>query len=448
MPGQPNILFFFTDQQRWDTCGCYGNPMGLTPNLDRLAAEGVKFEYAFTNQPVCGPARALLQTGKYATQTGCHRNGIALGEDETTIARQFSAAGYEVGYIGKWHLASNNRLGDDEKFVDRGVPERRRGGYKDFWLAADLLEFSSHPDGGTIWDGEGNPVEFEGYRVDTQTDWVLDYLRTRDGKRPWFLFLSYLEPHHQNDMNRYVAPPGYAEKYKDCVVPGDLQDLDGDWREQLPDYYGIVADIDENLGRIRDELERTGQLDNTVIVFTTDHGSHFRTRNSEYKRACHDGCLRIPMVLWGPNLKKGKKVEELVSLIDLPPTLMELGGAEIPPTMAGRSLLPLVRDESTDWPDDVYVEISEAGVGRAVRTHRWTYCVECMTEKAALAGTSDAYREAYLYDNDADPHQHNNLIADADYEEIRQTLKQRLLDHMEDVEGKRAEILPPNGDGQ
>jgi arylsulfatase A-like enzyme len=108
---KPNIIFFFSDQQRWDTLGCYGQKLPLTPNLDRMAAEGVRFEFAFTCQPVCGPARSCLQTGKYATQTGCFRNNIGLPTDEKTIAHWLSDGGYEVGYLGKWHLASTG-LGD------------------------------------------------------------------------------------------------------------------------------------------------------------------------------------------------------------------------------------------------------------------------------------------------------------------------------------------------
>ncbi len=148
LKGKPNILFIFSDQQRWDSVECYGSPLfkGLTPNLDKLASEGVCFEHAFTCQPVCGPTRAVLQTGKYATEVGCFRNNIALPENETTLAHWLSKAGYEVGYLGKWHLASS--VGAENNFRSRAVPPRLRGGYKDFWLASDVLEFTSHGYGG------------------------------------------------------------------------------------------------------------------------------------------------------------------------------------------------------------------------------------------------------------------------------------------------------------
>ena len=132
---KPNVIVFFTDQQRFDTTGVHGNPLSLTPNFDRLAARGTHVTHAFTPQPVCGPSRACMQTGKYATTTGCFRNGIPLPENETTLAGYFKGAGYETAYIGKWHLA------DSEKYVG-AVPEEARGGY-DTWLAANLLEFVS-----------------------------------------------------------------------------------------------------------------------------------------------------------------------------------------------------------------------------------------------------------------------------------------------------------------
>ncbi|MCK4294131.1 MAG: sulfatase-like hydrolase/transferase [Planctomycetes bacterium] len=155
---RPNIVFIFSDQQRWDTVGCYGSPLfeKLTVNLDRLARKGVRFENSFTCQPVCGPARSSLQTGKWATETGCYRNGIALPGDEKTIAHWLGEAGYEVGYLGKWHLASTSGVaGHNVDYRTKAIPSERRGGYRDFWLAADVLEFTSHSYDGHMFDGRG-----------------------------------------------------------------------------------------------------------------------------------------------------------------------------------------------------------------------------------------------------------------------------------------------------
>ena len=182
-PDRPNVIVFFTDQQRWDTTGVHGNPLGLTPIFDQMARRGTHFVNAFTCQSVCAPARASLQTGLYATQTGVFRNGLALRPDAITLAHCFREADYDTAYIGKWHLAS-----------EEPVPAEQQGGYQ-HWLAANILEFISEPYRTVMYDKEGGPVRLPGYRVDALTDAAIRYI---DGhqSRPFYLFLSFLEPHH------------------------------------------------------------------------------------------------------------------------------------------------------------------------------------------------------------------------------------------------------------
>lgn len=429
---KPNIIVFFTDQQRWDTVGCYGNPVNLTPNLDALAAKGIRFENAFTVQPVCGPARSCLMTGKYATTTGCYRNGIPLPQDEKTIANYLKDEGYEVAYIGKWHLAST---------VTEPVPIEKRGGFTDYWLASDVLEFTSHPYGGKMFDKDNNPVEFTNYRADALTDFALNYLRTRSGKKPFFLFLSYLEPHFQNDMNRFVAPDGYAERYKDAPVPKDLAGKNGDWKENLADYYGMCKNLDENLGRIIEELKTLGIDDNTVLIFTSDHGCHFRTRNGEYKRSCHESSIRIPMVIYGPGFEGGKVIDELVTLIDLTATLLDIGGASIPDDMQGRTMIPLIKGTISDWPQEIFIQISESQVGRALRTKHWKYCVDAPDKNGWTDSCSDVYVEQYLYNLDTDPYEQNNLVSDPAYRDICKQMADILKKRMVAAGEKEPKIL-------
>jgi uncharacterized sulfatase len=436
---QPNILFFFTDQQRWDTCGCYGQPLEITPNLDRMAAEGVRFEHAFTCQPVCGPARSCLQTGKYATETGCFTNNIALPLDERTIAHRLSDAGYEVGYLGKWHLAST---GEAENFRERAVPPERRGGYQDYWLASDVLEFTSHGYDGHLFDADMRQVDFTGYRVDAQTDFALDYLRTRDGRRPFFLFLSYIEPHFQNDHKHFEGPIGSKQRFKDFPVPGDLEGTGGDWREEYPDYLGCCAALDVGLGRIRAELERLRLADNTLILFTSDHGCHFRTRNGEYKRSCHEDSIRVPMVACGPGFTGGKTVDGLASLIDIPPTILAAGGVDTPPSMRGRPLQGLADGSACDWPQEVFVQISENHVGRAVRTKRWKYSVRAPDLQGWEQPAGDVYVEDCLYDLERDPHERDNLVADPALADVRAELAVTLTRYIAEIEESTPEILP------
>jgi len=417
---RPNILVIFTDQQRWDTLGCYGCPMDLTPNLDRMAERGVRFDMAFTCQPVCSPARASLQTGKYATATDVWRNGRVLPPTEQTLAHHFKEAGYRVGYIGKWHLAGVR---------DKPIPPERRGGYVDYWLAADLLEFTSHPERGHLFDADNRPVEFSGYRVDALTDMaikVIDQFRSE----PFYLFLSYLEPHQQNDLNRFVAPEGYAEKYANCFVPHDLRNLPGDWMSQLPDYYGICARIDENVGRIMAHLEERGLLEKTIVVFTSDHGCHFRTRNREYKRSCHDASIHIPLIFHGPGFNRRMVIPELVSLVDVTPTLLQAAGLPVPPSMHGRSLLPLLQRSTEGRLNEVFVQISESCVGRAIRTRRWKYCVYAPDKQGGTDPCSDRYVERHLYDLYADPYEQVNLAGRQEYAKVAEYLRERLVERM------------------
>ncbi len=441
---QPNIVLFFTDQQRWDTCGCYGQPLAVTPNLDRMAAEGVRFELAFTCQPVCGPARACLQTGKYATEMGAFRNAIALPLDEPTVARSLSAAGYEVGYIGKWHLASTAGLPGrpDVDFRESAVPPERRGGYKDYWLASDVLEFTSHGYDGHLFDADMQKVEFKGYRADCIADFALEYLRTRDRKRPFFLMVSFIEPHHQNDRKRYEGPEGSKERFKDFPVPGDLAGTGGDWKESYPDYLGCCASLDHNLGRIRAELAKLGLADDTLVLYTSDHGSHFRTRNREYKRACHEGCVRIPMIACGPGFTGGKVVPDIASLIDIPPTVLRAAGAEVPATMSGRPLQDAVSGTADDWPEEAFIQISESQVGRAIRTRRWKYSVSAPGKDGWDDPASDSYVEEFLYDLEADPHERNNLVKDPALAGAREELATRLKRRMVAAGEKEPVILP------
>lgn len=439
MNNRPNIIFFFSDQQRWDTVGCYGQKLNITPNLDTMAEEGVRFEYAFTCQPVCGPARACLQTGKYAEEIGCFTNGIALPLDENTIANVFNEAGYETAYVGKWHLASTK---DKYDYATKAVPPERRGGYKDYWMAADVLEFTSHGYDGYVYDKDMNRVDFKGYRPDCITDFALDYLRNKKSEKPFFMFLSHIEPHHQNDRNKYEGPDGSKEKFKNYEVPEDLQGTEGDWRENYPDYLGCCNSLDYNLGRIREELEKQGLADNTLIIYTSDHGSHFRTRNGEYKRACHENCIRVPMIAYGPGFKGGKVVNELVSLIDLPPTLLASAGIEVPDTMKGRPLQNLLKGNTKDWPEEVFLQISESQVGRAIRTKKWKYSVRAVDKNGWKDSSSDTYVEDYLYDLENDYNEKNNLVTDHEYINIRRELAEVLKKRMAQAGEKVPEILP------
>lgn len=438
MGTKPNIIFFFTDQQRWDTVGCYGQPLPITPNIDKMALEGVKFEYAFTCQPVCGPARSCIQSGKYATETGCFKNNIALPPDQKTIAHYFNEAGYETAYVGKWHLASS----EDHNYRTKPVPPERRGGYRDYWMVSDVLEHTSHGFGGFVFDKDMNKVEFTGYRADCITDFALEYLDKKTSDKPFFLFISHIEPHHQNDIDKCQGPEGSKEMFGDFEVPCDLQGTEGNWMENYPDYLGSCARLDRNLGRIADKLEELGIKDNTVIFYTSDHGCHFKTRNERYKSTCHESSIRIPLVVSGPGFRGGKTVDNLVSLIDIPPTLLACAGIEIPGYMRGRPLQQLVNGDAGDWPEEVFIQITEKHVGRAIRRRKWKYAVTAPERHNNKHGGSDVYIETHLYDLENDPGEKRNLVNKPEFKGVREILRHKLVEYIVDSGEPEPEIIP------
>ncbi len=458
-----NVIFLFSDQQRWDTCGCYGQPLDVTPHLDKMAQEGIVFENAYTCQPVCGPARSSLQTGLYPSKTGCYRNDIALPDNCQTIAHLLNDNGYKTGYIGKWHLASTNASEQDSgqhescpedavfidrktmSFLDSPIPEELRGGWKDQWLASDVLEFTSHSYDGYMFDKNNKKRDFSSgrYRVDVQTDWVLETIDSwKDDADPFFLFASYIEPHHQNDHKRYEGPIGSAERFRNFIPPEDLKNANGDWKEGYPDYLGCIHSLDDNLGRIRQKLKENGQEENTIIIFASDHGSHFKTRNSEYKRSCHNASTHIPIVMYHPDLKESRRVDNMVSLIDLPATFLDLCGVEVPEHYHGRSLVSLLEGVPVKWEDEVLVQISESQVGRSIRTPNWCYSVSDPEKDGWCHDSSRQYIEEFLYDQKADPHEQKNLILDPDFEHIRARMKSILIEHMVRIGEDKPEIYP------
>ena len=435
MRRQPNVLVFFTDQQRWDTSGLHGNPLDLTPNFDRMARRGTHVAKSYTCQPVCGPARSCLQTGLYATQTTCWRNGIPLPDDSKTLAHYFKDAGYQTGYIGKWHLYDSGVAGP--------VPPDKRFGY-DYWLASNVLEFTSDAYDTVMYDNDEQPVKLPGYRVDAQTDAVIRYIDANQAD-PFYLFVSYLEPHHQNHLDDYPPPDGYRERYTtNTWVPPDLAALGGTTHQHLAGYYGMVKRLDEALGRTMDALKSLDLLDDTIILFTSDHACHFKTRNSEYKRTGHESGSRVPTAFHGGVFNGGGEINELVSLIDLPPTLLDAAGIPVPDYMSGSSILPLLKGERDGWQEEAFIQISESQIGRAIRTQRWKYGVKAPQGSHDGAGGSSVYEEEYLYDLQADPYELRNLVNMESHAPVCEVMKERLIRRMVEDAGENAPEIRPH----
>lgn len=438
-----NIVFFFSDQQRFDTLGCNGQRLPVTPCIDALAREGVNFTSCFTPQPVCGPARSVLQSGLYPTQTGCFTNRRALPRNIKTLAMHMTQAGYNVAYVGKWHLASDKN-GEDHRTT--AVPPERRGGYNGYWMVSDMLEFTSHGYGGYLFDQYGNRVEFSGYRCDCLTDYAIHYINAYDSSKPFFLMVSHIEPHHQNDRNCYEGPAGLRRQFENFARPQDLEPGKGDWERFFPDYLACCRSLDDNFGRVVQALRDKGIYDDTMLVYASDHGNHFRTHPEEispcggtddYKRNSFENTIHVPLVIKGRQFGGGETDGRLVSLIDLPITLMTAAGCDIDAAVQG---VPL--QDRTRLRSDVYIQISESYVGRALRTDRYKYVLHAPGLNPWETMTTETWTEKYLFDLRSDPLEKNNLLNNSRYRQVKEQLQKRIRECAVQAGERIADIVP------
>jgi arylsulfatase A-like enzyme len=441
---KPNIVMIISDQFRGDCIGAAGrNPMGLTPNLDRMAARGTMFSSAVCSQPVCAPTRASLFTGQYPERHGVWKNALSIQKDAQTLATACRAAGYSANYIGKWHLGLP---GGGPQHAGAGpVPAEYRGGFLNLWEAANELEWTSHPYEGDLFDGDGKPIHFQGiYRTDFMTQRAQAFLKKAGATDPFLLVLSYLEVHHQNDIDAFVPPKEYAGRYKNPFVPQDLRPLNGTWMSQLGDYYGCVAKMDETVGTILKSLEENQQAQNTIVMFLSDHGCHFKSRNAEYKRTPHESSIHIPMIVQGPGFNRGMVVPEIVSHVDVAPSLLSAVGVPAPDTMQGRNFMPLLDRKTSGWRNEAYITMSEFMTGRVLRTPEWTYAVAAPKTAGWKAVPAAAeYNEYMMYDLKADPFQHSNLAGHTETRKVAAELKERMQARIFEASGMRPTIGPP-----
>jgi arylsulfatase A-like enzyme len=308
-----------------------------------------------------------------------------------------------------------------------------------------MLELTSEPYSGNIYDGDGRPIPFENeYRVDFLTRLATRFLQNTSKSSPFLLVISYLEPHQQNDLGHMVAPRGYAERYKNPFVPGDLQFFPGTWQEQLPDYYGSLKRVDEGIGEIRGALKREGMAEATIVVFVSDHGCHFMTRNTEYKRSIHDASTKVPLVMEGPGFPHGVVIRELAGMVDVMPTVLEAAGIPIPPTVQGRSLLPLLPGHESDWRNEIFIQLSEFWVGRGLRTPEWTFAMVAGRAAGEFrpVPNAPAYASFQLYNNRADPHQLLNLAGRKESAAVEEHLRTRLKQRMHEAADAPADLHP------
>lgn len=441
MPHKPNLLLVISDQFRADNLGCLGNPMNLTPNLDAMAARGTLFRCAVANNPLCAPARACMFSGQYQEKNGVWRNQLYLRPGAKTLASALRENGYTANYIGKWHLAPNNMTAD----TLGPVAPQYRGGFLDFWEASNVLELVSHPYEGDIFDGAGKSIHYAGvHRADFLTDRAVRFLNQQESSKPFFLTVSYLNVHHQNDIDAFVPPERYADRFRNPFIPADLRALPGSWPSQLADYYGCVAAMDDQIGRLLRTLREQGLEQNTIVVFISDHGCHFKTRSPAYKQTPHESSIRVPLIIQGPGFNGPVDTSEIVSQVDLMPSLLDAMAVEIPATVQGKSFLPLLQARNHDWRNEAYIAITGPMTGKVLRTPQWTYAAG--TPKVPgwkPAASSDSYVEYMMYDLYADPAQLVNMAGRAETQTMSERFRERLAARITEAGGARPDIAPP-----
>lgn len=425
-PDRPlNILLLFPDQMRAQAMGCMGNPDVKTPNLDRLASQGVLFENHFANSPVCCPARAIILTGKYAHANGMIANDLRLRESETSVAEVFGEAGYRTGFVGKWHLDGGPR---QPGWVPPGP---RRQGFE-FWAANQVshAHFDTH-----YFRDTPDPIPIKTFEASAWTDLGIEFLRqAEEDPRPFFLTVQMGPPH-----DPYLAPEEYMARYDPDALTlrpnfaGDESDRELEpnpyvktpGRKEIAAYYAMVTAVDDQIGRILDELDILGLSGNTVVIVSSDHGDMLGSHGARLKRKPWEESIRVPGIVRHPQSVAGRSTPALFSHVDIAPTLLSLCNLPVPDSMQGTDLSPVILGESDAGPEAAYFQIFGPFLAGGVE-HGWR---GIRTERYMYARTEEA--PWVLYDLQADPYELRNLVDDPESASLREEMEVLLARWME-----------------
>lgn len=448
---RPNLLFVFCDQLRRSALGHEGDPNCKTPHLDALADNGVRFANACSTNPVCGPARFTLLTGQYS-HSRLADNGYRLSPAEHTIANAFGADGYRTGYIGKWHLHGVSYGPPHRAQSNRTpIPEGYRGGFDD-WRG---FELRNDPYDTTYFrDNDPDPKLIDGHQTDGLTDLAIEYLQNVEP--PFFTIISYEAPHPP-----FVPPPGYVEKWesRQLELPSTLVDamegpppegygIHSEWgdvdtainlhdrpdyhREAVLDdlrgYYGMIEHIDDNIGRLLDRLEETGLREDTIVVFSSDHGEMLGSHGRVEKMVPYEESIGIPLIVSGPGIGSGVQLDVPTCSEDWYPTLLGLAGIDTESDLPGANLAVACRGGQEPDRPGVPLEFGiRPSVGsepetnwpqwRGFRTRRYKYTVR----------NNHPWQ---LFDLETDPDEVTNRIDDPEYESVAERLHGHLARHL------------------
>tara|TARA_A100000164_G_C21923985_1_gene782112 strand:+ start:302 stop:1720 length:1419 start_codon:yes stop_codon:yes gene_type:complete len=426
---KPNIIFVFADQLRYQSCGFGGDNSAITPNLDKFADNGINLTQAVSSMPVCSAFRASLLTGKYTTSTGMVINELRMNTNHKSIAHCLTEAGYNTGYIGKWHLYSN-QLGNHEDVNNSHIPVGAdRLGFDGYWAAYNF----HHTYYGTYYHLNSKKKIFHKkntYEPDAQTDMAIKYInKYKDNKNPFYLTLSYGTPHDPWEKNN--VPKIYYDMFKNKTLgpsknySNSLDPYGDNWSnehktkkkiaEWMRVYYAMTTNLDWNFGRLISSIEDAGIIDNTIIIFTSDHGEMFGAHGRMKKNIFYEESIRVPFLIqWRDKLSSGLKLDTLLSTVDIMPTILGLVDVEIPKEVEGTDLSLVLKGERFEEP--LFAFLMNTGAcaiwedgheWRAIRDKKYTYAV--------YRGSKDLPRKELFFDNMNDPFQLNNLIDNSKY---------------------------------
>ena len=412
---KPNVLFVLTDEWRAAATGYAGDPNVKTPNLDKLAEQGANFKNAVSICAVCTPYRAALQTGRFPLSTGMYKNDLYMDPNEYCMAEIFKDAGYNTAYIGKWHLDGHGR--------SSYIPPERRQGY-DYWK---VLECTHNYANSKYYDNNDPEVKlwddkYDGY---AQTRDAQQYIREHaNDDKPFLFFLSFGGPHYTHALSpkdlQALYPP---ESLK--LHPNVDPQLEASVRKELQGYYAHCTAIDKCVGDLRGTLAELGIDDNTIIVFTSDHGEMMGSHGIKPKQKRHpyDESVLVPFLLSYPKVTDGKAraIKTPINTTDILPTLLALSGIQIPETIEGDDLSALIKEPGKEL-DRAALTIQVDGTYspdyRGIRTERYWYSEE----------PNDGRK--LLFDCERDPYQMNNLIENPEYAELQEKMAARLKDEL------------------
>jgi len=426
---KPNILIVFSDQQNTLTLGCYGNEHMNTPNIDKLADEGMRFDNSISPWPMCTPYRAMLMTGKHPFNSGVTRNDLAPNEGIPMMGEIFKKEGYLVGNIGKWHLWYGGHS---------NIAEDYRGGFTDCWHEVFPQEFMENGRISRKKFPEDRFEEFsDQYFADVHANHAIDFFKkAKKENKPFLAVVAWNPPHPQ-----YFSPKRFLEKRPLDTIPlpktvgvpapnypgGEksvytVKGLEGVYDDYnllktkvLQPYFASCEALDYDFGRMMQSLRDLGMYDNTIIIYTSDHGEMGGAHQLTQKFVPYEESIRTPFIIKYPKVIKAKSVtDRFVSPIDVIPTLLDLANIKYEKKdYDGKSMLKTLESKEDENAPDAVLIMSTESCWRGVRTKQFTY--------AERVG-----RPWLLYDNKADPYQENNLIASADYADELKKLQARM----------------------